>query len=55
MAKAIMQTKRMKIHLCDLKPRTDLGGTLGKNPLEEKLVRLRYKFAKSTTETNRKV
>ena len=53
---AIMQTKRMRIHLpCDPKPRTDLGGISGKNPLGDGLVRLAYEFAKSVTEISSKV
>ena len=46
----------MKIHpLCNLKTRTDLGRTLGKNLLGDKLVRPVYKFVKLVTETSSKV
>lgn len=38
-----------------LKLRTDLGETIGKNPLGKRLVRPTYKFAKSVTETSNKV
>ena len=55
LAQAIVQTKRMRIHfLHDLKPRTDLGGTSGKN-LANKLVRPMQELAKLVTETNSKV
>lgn len=56
LAQAIVQTKRMKIHpFRDLKPRTDLGGTSGVNPLGDGFVRPAYEFAKSVTETSSKV
>ena len=38
----------------DPKPRTDLGETIGENPLGERLVRPTYKFAKLVTETSSK-
>ena len=54
-AQAIMQTKRMRIYpLRNPKPRTDLDGISGKNPLGDGLVRPAYKFAKSVTETSSK-
>ena len=53
---AIVQTKQMKIDLShDPKPRTDLGGTSGKNPLRDGLVRPVREFAKSVTEISSKV
>lgn len=47
----------MRIHPpFDLKPKTDLCGTLSKNLLiKDGLVRLAYKFAKSVTKTSSKV
>lgn len=47
----------MKIHPpFDLKPKTDLRGTLGKNLLvKDGLVRFVYKSAKSVTKTSSKV
>ena len=53
---AIMQTKRMKIHpLYNPKPKIDIGETISKSLLRDKLVRYLYKFAKSVTETSNKV
>lgn len=53
---AIVQTKRMRIDLShNPKPRTDLGGTSGKNPLGDGLVRPAREFAKSVTETSSQV
>ncbi len=55
-AQATMQAKRMKIQPPhDPKPRTDLGGTSGKNPLRDGLIRPAHEFAKSVTETSSKV
>ena len=50
-----MQTKRMKTGPQDPKLRIDLGGTIGKNPLGEQLVRPMYKFAKLVIEISSKV
>lgn len=56
MVQAIMQVMQIKIQLFhNLKPRIDLGGTLGKYLLRDELVRLAYKFAKLVIETNSKV
>lgn len=56
MVQAIIQIKQIRINLFyDLKLKTDLGGTLGKNLLRNRLVRLARKFAKSVTETSSKV
>ena len=53
---AIMQTKRMRIHLLyDPKPRIDLGETISKSLLRDRLIRFLYKFAKSVIETSNKV
>lgn len=53
---AIVQTKRMKIDpSCNPNPKTDLGGTSGKNPLGDEFVRPARGFAKSVTETSSKV
>lgn len=53
---AIVQTKRMRIDLShDPKPKTDLGGTSGKNPLGDGLVNPAREFAKSVTKTSSKV
>lgn len=52
----IVQTKQMKIDLFhNLKPKTDLDRTLGKNSLRDRLVRLVPKFAKLITETSSKM
>ena len=55
LVQAIVQTKRMRIHLPhNPKPRTDLGGTSGKS-LADGLVRPVRELAKSMTETSSKV
>ena len=55
LAQAIVQTKRMRIHpFYDPNSRTDLGETLGKNPLD-RLVKPMQELAKSITETSSKV
>ena len=55
LAQAIMQTKRMRIHLLfDPKPKTDRGKTSGKNPADG-LVRPAQELAKSVTESCSKV
>lgn len=46
----------MIIHIfCDSIPKTDLGWTLDKNFLGDRLLKLVNKFAKSVTETSSKV
>lgn len=56
LAQAIVKTKYMKIYLLhNLKPKTDLGRTPGKNSLSDRLVKPLYKFAKSVTEISSKV
>lgn len=46
----------MKIHAsCNPMPKTDLGEILGKNSLQDGLVKPVYKFAKSVTETRSKL
>lgn len=46
----------MRIYLfCILKSKTDLGGILGKNFLENQIIRLANKFAKLITKTNSKM
>ena len=52
LAQAITQIKRIKIHLSlNPKPRTNLGETSGKNPVD-RLVRPVQELAKSVTKTN---
>ena len=55
LVQAIVQTKQMRIYpLHNLKPRTNLGGILGKNPVDE-LVRLMREIAKLVIKTSSKV
>lgn len=55
--KQLCKKEQMRIHPpFDLKPKTDLRGTLGKNLLvKDRLVRFVYKFVKSVTKTSSKV
>lgn len=57
MARAIIQTKRIKPQLCqNLEPRIDQSETLNKNHvIDDRLVRLTCKFSKSITETSSKI
>ena len=49
-----MQTKQIRTGSQDPKPKTDLGGTSGKNTID-RLERSTREFARSVTETSSKV
>ena len=50
-----MQTKRIKTGLQNVQLKIDLGRTIYKNPLGERLISYTYKFAKFVIETSSKV